>query len=145
MRKKVTLSKTLIQPLKVSWARVVTRVFYRFSSRVEEGNIICMSGVAGEKPWYEVCMHSWCGMKLGLYKALAEELHSEVQLITRNVGIVEEIEQVWRLDLCGRSFYLKGTMAYYLILNQSSYYIDSIASFFHLRLFDTLLEPNIVI
>lgn len=69
-------------------------------------------------------------MRLRLYKALAEEPRSGVQLITRNVGIVEEIEHVWLLDLCVRSFYLKGTMAYYLGLNLSSYNIDSIASCF---------------
>lgn len=90
-------------------------------------------------------MHSWRSVRLRLYEALAEEPPSGVQLITRNVGIVEEIEHVWWLDLCVRAFYLKGTMAYYLGLNQSSYNIDSIASCFRLSLFDTPLRPNIII
>lgn len=89
-------------------------------------------------------MHSWRGARLRLYVALAEELCSGEQLITRNDGIVEEIEHVWRLDLCVTTFYKKGTMANYFRLSQH-YNIDSIASCFRLHLFDTPPQPNIVI
>lgn len=90
-------------------------------------------------------MHSWRGMRLRLYEALAKEPRSGGQLITRNVGIVEEIEHVWRVDLCVRAFYLEGTKTFYLGLNQPSYNIDSIASCFRLSLFDTPPRPDIVI